>query len=252
MKVLLWIPVYNQIEDFPKLLEEIKSVPAPAWSQILLINNGSSDGSEEYVRNAGHPFLDIPKNLGVGYSYMRAIEWGLEHNFDIISCIASNGKMLPGELHRLVDPIVKHEADYVTGSRYLEGGESPNLPLFRRIAIPAVNLMTSILARRKVSDATCGYRAFRLDLIRYAEFDWHSDRMHTYGFEYYLFAKALYNKSIRCLQVPVTMRYPDRKRSYSKIRPFRDWFAMLRPWIIARLDGKNFHPDLSRVLHSSH
>ncbi|OVE79620.1 hypothetical protein BVY02_02650, partial [bacterium J17] len=64
----------------------------------------------------------------------------------------------------------------------------------------------------------------------------------TYGFEYYLYAKVLREESIRKKEVPVTMRYPEKGKRYSKIKPFKGWYEMLKPWVIASIDGKGFSP----------
>lgn len=121
----------------------------------------------------------------------------------------------------------------------MPGGASPNLPTFRRTTIPLVNGYVRAITGASVTDATCGYACYRLDLLRRAQFDWHAPWLETYGFEYYLRAKVILDGSLRWREVPVTMRYPPRG-PYSKIRPFSGWWAMLRPWIVARADGKGF------------
>jgi len=80
-----------------------------------------------------------------------------------------------------------------------------------------------------------------VDLVRRADFDWRAPWLASYGLEYYLYAKVLRDRRLRWLERPVTMRYPAAGR-YSKIRPGRDWWAMLRPWLRARLDGRGFRP----------
>jgi hypothetical protein len=72
--------LFNQAQEFPKFSEELKSLDFPC-DQVLLINNGSSDGSEVMVREAGYPYLDIPKNRGVGYSYILAVQQFLRNIF---------------------------------------------------------------------------------------------------------------------------------------------------------------------------
>ncbi|HEY0513842.1 MAG TPA: glycosyltransferase family 2 protein [Thermoanaerobaculia bacterium] len=238
MKVLFFAPVFNQVRELPRVLAEFRE-SAPPGVELLLVNNGSSDGSEALIRESGHPCIDLPRNLGVGYAYICAIDWALERGYEIFGAMAANGKMLPAEIPRLLAPILAGEADYVNGSRFLPGGGSPNLPGFRRRSIPLVNLFVRAVTGVTLSDATCGFRAFRLDLLRRAEFDWRAPWLHTYGFEYYVYAKVLLDRRLRRVEVPVTMRYPEAGR-YSKIRPGRDWYAMLRPWLAARLDGKGF------------
>lgn len=240
MKVVFFAPVFNQVRELPRLLEEFAAADLTGV-ELLLVNNGSSDGSEVLVRESGHPYIDIPRNRGVGYGYIAALDWALERGYEVFGAMAANGKMLPAEIPRLLAPIEEGRADWVNGSRFLPGGSSPNLPGFRRGSIPLVNIFVRVLSGAALTDSTGGFRAFRLDLLKRAEFDWHAPWLHTYGFEYYLYAKALMDKHLRCLEVPITMRYPAAGQ-YSKIRAGRDWYAMLKPWLVARLDGKGFRP----------
>lgn len=242
MKSVFLMPVFNQIEEFPKVLEEIREVGL-ACDTLLLVNNGSSDGSERLVRESGFEYLDVPKNLGVGYSFMIALDWAIERGYDIFGTMASNGKMLPSEMARVMEPVLSGRADYVTGSRFLEGGASPNLPSFRRTSIPLVNQFVRVLTGQRLTDATCGYRAFRLSIMKRAGFDWHKEWLYTYGFEYYLYAKVLLDPAIRWTEVPVTMRYPPAGKRYTKITPFKGWYEMLRPFVIARFDGTGFRAE---------
>src|SRR5262249_19058888 len=149
-------PVFNEMRDFPALLAEFRGTPLPC-DELLLSNNGSSDGSERLGRESGYPYLDFPRNGGVGFAALSAVRWAMERGFDVLGGIAGNGKMPPGEMARLIGPIVSGQADYVTGSRYLSGGQSPHLPAFRRASIPLVNVFVRMLIGVRLSDATCGY-----------------------------------------------------------------------------------------------
>ncbi len=239
MKTVCYVPVYNQLLELPCVLQALRDTPL-ACDTVLLVNNGSNDGSEKLIRESGYEYIDIPQNLGVGHSTIRAIEWALERNYDIFTGIASNGKMLPSEMHRVVDPVRDGRADYVTGSRFLPGGDSPNLPSFRRSSIPMVNIFVKLLTGQTLTDATCGYRAFRLDMMRQARFDWRAKWLYTYGLEYYLYAKVIMSEDLRWIEVPITMRYPTKGNRYTKIKPFKGWYDMLLPWVIARVDGRGF------------
>ncbi len=239
MKSVFFIPVWNQIEELPRLLSELKSEPLPCTT-VLFVNNGSNDGSEKLIHESGFEFIDLPRNLGIGFSFIKATDWAIERNYEIFGVLAGNGKMLPKEMSRVLDPVVKGTTDYVTGSRFLPGGAYPNLPLFRRISIRLVNLFVFLFTGKMLTDATCGYRAYRLEMFKRTEFDWHAEWLNTYGFEYYLYPKVILDRKIRWMEVPITMRYPQKGRRYSKIRPFSGWYAMLKPWLVARLDGKGF------------
>ncbi len=239
MKSLFFIPVYNELAHLPALLDEIAATSLPC-DTLLLIDNGSDDGCQDWIARSGLPSQRLPRNLGVGHAMMAALDWALERDYDVVGGLAGNGKMRPGEMHRVLEPIAAGRADYVTGSRFLEGGASPNLPAFRRRSIPWVNVFAKVLTGATLTDATCGYRAFRLDLMRRARFDWHAPWLRTYGLEYYLYAKVLLDPGIRWLEVPITMRYPEAGVPYSKIPPLVGWWQMLRPWLVARFDGAGF------------
>jgi dolichol-phosphate mannosyltransferase len=241
MNSILFIPVYNEIHRLPLVLDELRSHELPV-DAVLFVNNGSHDGSEVLVRESGYEVIDLPENRGVGYAHIRALDWALERGYRVFGSLAGNGKMLAGELHRVFEPVLSGRADYVTGSRFLPGGASPNLPAFRRYSIRLVNAYVRALTGRRVTDATCGYRAYRLEILRRALFDWHADWLHSYGFEYYLYAKVMMSGQFRHVEVPVTMRYPPKGIPYSKIPRFVGWYAMLKPWMKARLDGQGFAP----------
>lgn len=235
---IIFLPVWNQVRELPRVLDEIARF-RPDGVDFLLVNNGSTDGSEELARQSGFPVVEIPTNLGIGHSFEVAFRWARGRDYSYFGSMASNGKMLASEVHRLIEPLREGRADYVTGSRFLPGGGFPNLPTFRRLAIPGVNVVAWLTTGRRLTDATNGFRVFRLGILEAAEFDLGAEWLRTYGFEYYVYAKALRDPRIRCIEVPSTMRYPE-QGSYSKIRPGQDWLAMLRPWVQARFDRSGF------------
>jgi len=244
-KTIFCAPVFNQARELPIFLKEFQITKLPC-DTILFVDDGSTDGSAEIVRQSGFPCITIERNKGIGHAFMRAIEWALERDYEIFGAIATNGKMLPSEMHRILDPILKGEVDYVTGSRFMPDGASPNLPIFRRAAIPMVNCFVWMLTATKLTDATCGYRAFRLELLRRAKFDWRATWLFRYSFEYYLYAKILLDREIKWTEVPITMRYPPKGQPCSKIKPIIGWYHILRPWLVARVDRKGF-----RRIHNS-
>lgn len=239
MRSVFFVPIFNQVDELPTLLAELKAQPL-LCDHLLLVNNGCNDGSEILIRESGFDCLELPENFGVGHAIIRSIEWALERNFDIIGGLAGNAKMLPSEMERVLNPILQGEADYVTGSRFLKGGSYPNLPLFRRATIPMVNILAGVLSGVRITDATCGYRAYKLDIIRRAKFDWKSESLFAYSFEYFLYAKVLQSRKFVAMEVPITMRYPPSGKRYTKIRAFTDWWDMLKPWIVARFDTNGF------------
>lgn len=237
------VPVYNQVNELPWLLDALQK-PLPC-DEVLLVNDGSTDGSRGLLERSPCQRIDMAERRGIGHALASGASWALENDFEALVVIAGNGKMLPSEMDRVLGPVARDESDFVWGSRFMDGGASPNLPSFRKRSIPMVNGYVRMMTGQPVTDATCGYNAYRLSLLKRANFDWSAPWLWTYGFEYYLRAKVLMDGALRWREVPVTMRYPERG-PYSKIQPLVGWWAMLRPWAVARMDGRGFDPEPDR------
>jgi dolichol-phosphate mannosyltransferase len=225
--VLVAVLTYNEGE---KLAALVKRFPDQPGYRLLFVDDGSTDSSVEPLKQLGYNVIRHETNKGVGASLRDSIQYGRSNGLGIIVVMAGNGKMLPEEIPRLVTPIVEDRADYVQGSRNLEGGASPNLPLIRKVAIrlftSAVNLMLGV----KSTDVTCGFRAYRLDLFDIDDISLNQTWLDHYEMEYYIHYKVL-TKRFRFLEVPVSMVYPGGSQSYSKIKPFVGWWSILRPWV---------------------
>lgn len=225
------MPVYNQERELPALLEKCAIIPV---DEFVIIDNGSTDGSTALIEKSGFDYVRQDVNLGIGSALRLGCEIALERECDIIANLAGNGKMVPAELERVISPIVAGEADYVSGSRFLPGGQYPNLPAFRRWAIPVVvNTLVGLLFRRRLTDTTCGLRAYHRRLLEDPSVIWRNSRLDRYQFEYYLYAKAL-KLGLTCLEVPCSMIYP-KEGAYSKIPAFKGWWQLMEAWIVVGL-----------------
>lgn len=226
-KVLVTVLTFNEGEKLKALVERF---PKGENHKLLFVDDGSIDGTGAFLQASNHEVIRHETNQGVGAGIRNAVKYGRQHGFDIIVIMAGNGKMLPEEIPRLVNPIRDGKADYVQGSRYLEGGRSPNLPLFRKLAIRLFTAIVNLAVRFKGTDITCGFRAYRLDLFDHPEIDINQDWLGRYEMEYYIHYKVL-KLGFRVMEAPITMAYPPSGKNYSKIKPFVGWWSMIRPWV---------------------
>ena len=182
--------------------------------------------------------LAHPRRCGVGQAIRTAIRYAQENNFHVLIILAGNDKDRPAEIPRLLRPIIHEGYDFVQGSRYLPGGDFGNMPLYRRIATQFIHpLFFSFLARRRITDSTNGFRAFRLSLLQDARIDIDQDWLNAYELEPYLFLKAI-RLGYKVKEVPVTKIYPPHELGYTKMKPIIGWWSILRPLVLMGLGLK--------------
>ncbi len=231
LKILVAIPAFN---ESPRLNQLLERFPEERNYDLCFIDDGSTDGTTELLRDFGKYYIRHETNLGVGASIRDAIALGRDNKYDAIVIMAANGKMRPDQIESLVAPLESNQTDYVQGSRNLPGGESPNLPTGRKIAIKALTSVASILLGYKATDVTCGFRAYRLSLFDDPEINLNQSWLDRYELEYYIHYKVI-KLGYRVTEVPVAMDYPLEKQNYSKIKPFSGWWSILRPWVFLTL-----------------
>ena len=150
--------------------------------------------------------------------------------------MAGNGKDDPREIPRLLRQLIEEGYDYVQGARYLPGGKTENLPLFRRLMIPAHALLFRLLTGCPCTDALNGFRAFRVSLFEEGGINIWQDWLDRYEYETYVHYLVL-TRGYRVKEVPVSKIYPARKKGqkYTHIRPFIDWWICLSPLLYLKL-----------------
>lgn len=148
---------------------------------------------------------------------------------------AGNDKDNPLEIPALLDPIRRDDADFVQGSRYLAGGGFGNMPAYRVVGTRVIHpLIASIAARKRITESTNGFRAFRTSLLRDPRIDWRQAWLDRYELEPYLLLKTI-RLGYRHTEVPVTKIYPPHQIGYTKMRPVVDWWSIVRPLVYVGL-----------------
>ena len=146
--------------------------------------------------------------------------------------------MSPFDIPNMLKPIFEENVDYVSGTRFIKKENYINNPIFRKLSIKALSIIFSLLFKKKITDATCGFRAFKIDKVIKYFYLFNKKKYYTYGYEYYSYGKMLTLKNIKTSEASVKMNYPSRGK-YSKIRPVIDWIPVIFGYLNALFDKKN-------------
>jgi dolichol-phosphate mannosyltransferase len=228
----LIVTSYNQAMEIGNVLRRIEQVFPK--QDVVVIDDGSTDGSPDIARGLGFLVIVHPSNRGVGAAMRTGYHHALKQGYEYVCITSSNGKILPEEIPKIAGPVARDEVDYTTGSRFMKGGSSPGLPPFRRYAIPVFTLAANLTIGRWFSDITCGFRAYKLSVITHPSVNIDQEWLDRYELEYYVHYKAA-KQAIRILEVPVEIRYTHlQKGRQSKIRPVVGWWSMIRPFVLLK------------------
>jgi dolichol-phosphate mannosyltransferase len=232
LKVVLIAPVLDEEKKISEVVRRAKAVPF--LDEMLVVDDGSKDRSPEVSRELGAQVLPLGRTVGVGAALRAGFRWAQERGFDVIAVCAGNNKDSPEELPRLLDPIADQGADFVQGSRFLAGGRTGGMPLYRHFATRLHPLLFSLSAGKRVSESTNGFRAFRTKLLDDPRINLDQDWLDEYELEPYLYWKTI-RLGYETAEAPVTKIYPPKALGYTKMKPITGWWSMMRPLVLLTL-----------------
>jgi dolichol-phosphate mannosyltransferase len=225
-RIICIAPCYNELHKIDRVVSRV--IATGVADEILVVDDGSTDGSPETARKLGARVLTLGRTQGVVAAIRKGIEYSTSHAFDIIVIIAGNNKDEPEEIIHLVKPLIYEGYDFVQGSRFKRGGYYGEMPLYRIIATRVDPLIFSLVSCRWVTDSTNGFRAFKTSLFQDKRINLWQEWLDEYELEPYLYYKVI-KLGYKTTEVPVTKIYPPKNLGYTKMQPITGWLSILRP-----------------------
>lgn len=207
MKVTILIPCFNEEQTIGQVIERIMKIDAPFEKEVLVVNDGSTDQSEQKIREIGNDavrLINHPSNMGKG----AAIQTGFENTTGKVIVIQdADLEYFPENIVKLVAPILEGKTDIVYGSRFL--GTIRGMSLRHRIGNIVLSAVTSLLYGTNITDVMTGHKAFDIKDVRDIRLD-----CKKFEVELELTVEFLKRKK-KILEIPIPYEY--RRRGKSKI-----------------------------------
>lgn len=154
------VPAYNEEESIRGVVADVHCSLERLGlrPEIIVVNDGSTDGTVSAVRTLPCVLLSLPFNVGKGAATQLGFRYTYARNCDLVVLVDADGQHPANEIGTLLKPLLDGTADVVIGSRFL-GNRGSRSSFGRRIGIGYLNAVNGMLLRRRITDSTSGFRA---------------------------------------------------------------------------------------------
>lgn len=156
-KTLVIIPAYNEEENILNAVRDVRE-RAP-FADVLVVNDGSTDGTAFILQENSIPHVNLFENLGIGGAVQTGYKYAHEHGYDIAIQFDGDGQHDARYITDLMRPIREGRADLVVGSRFKRDTGGFKSSAMRRLGISILSSVLKVASTNKIEDVTSGFRA---------------------------------------------------------------------------------------------
>lgn len=224
MKLSIVIPVYNEVNTLTDLLDAVRDVDTGLDREIILIDDGSTDGTRDLLPELAKRYPDVvvelhETNQGKG----AALHTGFaKASGDIVLIQDADLEYDPRDYPRLLAPILQGRADVVYGSRFLGGGAHRVVYFWHYVGNKFLTMLSNMMTNINLTDMEVCYKVFKRELLQSLAL-----KEKRFGFEVEITAKLARSKAV-IYEVPIN--YYGRSYEEGKKITWKDGFRAI--WCI--------------------
>ena len=210
------IPTYNEIENVDAMIRKVFSLEKDF--HILIIDDGSPDGTAEVVKKLQQEFPDKlhleqrKGKLGLGTAYIHGFKWSLKSNYNYIFEMDCDFSHNPEDLIKLYNTCAVGGADLSIGSRYIKGVNVVNWPMGRVLMSYYASAYVRFITGMSIRDTTSGFKCYTRKVIETINLD--AIKFKGYAFQIEMKFTA-WKFGFKIIEVPII--FTDRQEGVSKM-----------------------------------
>jgi glycosyltransferase involved in cell wall biosynthesis len=216
-------------DESATIAEVVRACLLQEPAAVIVVDDGSVDGTADLAAQAGAYVLRNHENLGKGAALKRGFQYVREQGFDAVIVVDGDGQHDPAEIPRFLDAYERTRIPVLIGNRMSDVG---GMPYVRRWTNRSMAWILNRLVKIYIADPPCGYRFYRTDVLPFVMSD-----LPRFAFEFDVLIHAAM-RHIRIDSVRVSTIYTRRRRSH--VAPLRDAWLLFgvvrRHFLVARND----------------
>jgi glycosyltransferase involved in cell wall biosynthesis len=219
------LPAYNAARFLEQVIADIRGeVPG---IRVLVVDDGSADGTAETARRAGAEVIVHEVNRGKGGALATGNGWALREDLDWVYTMDADGQHLPREMPQFMAEAERGGWDAVVGNRM---DATRDMPWLRKRTNEFTSWVVSRLAGTRIPDSQNGYRLYRVACLQGLEL-----RTTRYDTESEILVR-LARRGYRIGSVPVSTIYGDEKSSINPLVDTGRFFRLVTTLLLSRRD----------------
>jgi len=232
--VAVIIPALNEAGKIGRVLDKF---PRDPRFEAIVVDDGSVDGTGDEARaHVAALVIRHDQRGGVGNAIRDGWKAAIERERPYLALLSGDDQHEPAEMIGALNALLAANADYLQGSRWMPGGRVVGNTGGRGLGTRVYSIAFSLLAGRRVTDATNGFRIFRTSILEHRSVNIDQTWLDSYDLEPYVLFKAI-RARYRVIEHPCTVIY-HATEGYTKMRGVKDWWRLFRPALLLRTGVK--------------
>ncbi|MGH7179789.1 MAG: glycosyltransferase family 2 protein [Tepidisphaeraceae bacterium] len=201
MKLIVTVPAQNEEKTIGQVVAGVpRDIAGIAETEVIVVNDASTDRTADVAQRAGALVVNLVGRPGLGMVFRTGLERAMRRGADIIVNIDGDMQFNPADIRKLVQPLLRDEADFVTCSRFADPELHPTMPGVKFWGNKFVTrIINWVCGGTNFTDVSCGFRAFN----REAAYRLTLFGRYTYTQECFI---DLFSKGVRMAEVPLKVR----------------------------------------------
>ena len=226
---LVVIPTYNESESIGEILNGLKNLDV----DVLVIDDGSPDGTADIVKQHNVEVVERAGKLGLGSAYRTGFSMAIQRGYTYIIEMDADGSHQVKDLETMMEWI--GSADLLIGSRWVSDGSIENWSKFREYLSKSANVYANLLLSLGVRDTTSGFRIYTSALLKKMEIS--TIRSEGYCFQIEMTRRAI-SRGGSIAEVPITFIERTHGKSKMSFAIALEAVVRITAWGALRLIGR--------------